>query len=107
MSLMLSHITKFIILSLIAMSTITLIEGVTIHPSSAQSNNTTGNLSTQQEEIQNFALITMNGKEMEEIRSTVNSTRQAIENGNMTGALVGLTVLDQQLELIAERASPF
>jgi hypothetical protein len=49
----------------------------------------------------------MNGKEMEEIRSTVNSTRQAIENGNMTGALVGLTVLDQQLELIAERASPF
>jgi hypothetical protein len=107
MSLMLSHITKFIILSLIAMSTITLIEGVTIHPSSAQSNNTTGNLSTQQEEIQNFALITMNGKEMEEIRSTVNSTRQAIENDNMTGALVGLTVLDQQLELIAERASPF
>ena len=107
MSLMLSHITKFIILSLIATSTITLIERVTIHPSSAQSNNTTGNLSIQQEETQNFALITMNGKEMEEIRSTVNSTRQAIENGNMTGALVGLTVLDQQLELIAERASPF
>jgi hypothetical protein len=107
MSLMLSHITKFIILSLIAMSTITLIEGVTIHPSSAQSNNTTGNLSTQQEEIQNFALITMNGKEMEEIRSTVNSTRQAVENGNMTEALIGLTVLDQQLELITERASPF
>ena len=107
MLLMLSHITKFIIMGIIAMSTITLIADVTIRQSSAQSNNTAGNLSTPQEEIQNFALITMNGKEMEEIRSTVNSTRQAIENGNMTGALVGLTVLDQQLELIAERASPF
>ncbi len=107
MLLMLSHIPKFIILGIIAMSTITLIAGATIRPSTSQSNNTAGNLSTQQEEIQNFALITMNGKEMEEIRSTVNSTRQAIENGNMTGALVGLTVLDQQLELIAERASPF
>jgi hypothetical protein len=49
----------------------------------------------------------MNSKEMEEIRSTVNSTRQAVENGNMTEALIGLTVLDQQLELIAERASAF
>jgi hypothetical protein len=107
MLLMLSHITKFIIMGIIAMSTITLIADVTIRQSSAQSNNTAGNFSTPQEEIQNFALITMNGKEMEEIRSTVNSTRQAIENGNMTGALVGLTVLDQQLELIAERASPF
>jgi hypothetical protein len=104
---MLSHITKFIILGIMAMSAITLIADVTIRPSSAQSNNTAGNLSSPQQEIQNFALITMNGKEMEEIRSTVNSTRQAIENGNMTGALVGLTVLDQQLELIAERASPF
>jgi hypothetical protein len=104
---MLLHITKFIILGIMAMSTITVIEGVTIHPTSAQSNNTAGNLSTPQEEIQNFALITMNSKEMEEIRSTVNSTRQAVENGNMTEALVGLTVLDQQLELIAEKASPF
>jgi hypothetical protein len=104
---MLLHISEFIILGIMAMSTITVIEGVTIRPTLAQSNNTAGNLSTSQEEIQNFALLTMNSKEMEEIRSTVNSTRQAVENGNMTEALTGLTVLDQQLELIAERASPF
>lgn len=92
-----------------ATSTITVIEGVTVRPTSSQSNNTVGDLSISQGEIQNqnFALITMNSKEMEEIRSTVNSTRQAVENGNMTEALIGLTVLDQQLELITERASPF
>jgi hypothetical protein len=109
MLLMLIHITQFIILVIMAMSTITVIEGVTVRPTSAQSNNTVGDLSISQREIQNqnFALITMNNKEMEEIRSTVNSTRQAVENGNMTEALIGLTVLDQQLELITERASPF
>jgi hypothetical protein len=106
---MLVHITKFIILSLMAVSTVTSIEGVVIRPTSAQSNSTAGDLSTPQDELQdqNFSLITLNSEEMEELRSTVNSTRQAVENGNMTEALIQLTVLDQQLELIAERASPF
>ena len=92
-----------------AMSTITVIEGVTVRPTSAQSNSTAGDLSTPQDELQdqNFSLITLNSEEMEEVRSNVNSTRQAVENGNMTEALIQLTVLDQQLELIAERASPF
>jgi hypothetical protein len=109
MILMLVHITKFIILSLIAVSTVTSIESVAILPTSAQSNSTAGDLSTPQDELQdqNFSLMTLNSKEMEEIRSTVNSTRQAVANGNMTEALIQLTVLDQQLELIAERASPF
>ena len=106
---MLVHITKFIILSLMAVSTVTSIEGVVIRPTSAQSNSTAGDLSTPQDELQdqNFSLITLNSEEMEELRSTVNSTRQAVENGNMTEALIQLTVLDQQLELIAEMASPF
>ena len=92
-----------------AVSTVTSIEGVVIRPTSAQSNSTAGDLSTPQDELQdqNFSLITLNSEEMEELRSTVNSTRQAVENGNMTEALIQLTVLDQQLELIAERASPF
>jgi hypothetical protein len=49
----------------------------------------------------------LNSEQIEEIRSAVNSTRQAVENGNITEALIRLRVLDQQLELIAERASPF
>lgn len=109
MLLMNAHITKFIILGLMAVSTLTVIEGISMHPTSAQSNNTTGNLSTPLEELQNqnFALITLNSEQIEEIRSTVNSTRQAVENGNITEALIRLRVLDQQLELIAQRASPF
>ena len=35
-----------------AVSTLTVIEGTSMHPTSAQSNNTTGNLSTPLEELQ-------------------------------------------------------
>jgi hypothetical protein len=42
---MLIHITQFIILVIMATSTITVIEGVTVRPTSAQSNNTVGDLS--------------------------------------------------------------
>ena len=89
--------------------TLTVIEGISMPTTSAQSNNATGDLPTPLEELQdqNFALITVNSEQIEEIRSTVNSTRLAVENGNMTEALIRLRALDQQLELIAERASPF
>ena len=79
------------------------------HSTSAQSNNGSANLSTPLEELQsqNFALITVNSEQIQELRSTVNQTNQAIENGNMTEALNQLRVLDQQLQLLSERASPF
>ena len=81
------------------------------HSTSAQTN-TSGdgnNLSTPLEELQsqNFALITVNSEQIQELRSTVNQTNQAIENGNLTEALNHLRVLDQQLQLLSDRASPF
>ena len=81
------------------------------HLTSAQTN-TSGagnNLSTPLEELQsqNFALITVNSEQIQELRSTVNHTNQAIEKGNLTEALNHLRVLDQQLQLLSERASPF
>ena len=109
MLLMLAHFTKFIILGLMGVFSLTVIEGISMPTTSAQSNNATGDLPTALEELkdENFALITVNIEQIEEIRSTVNSTRQAVENGNMTEALIRLRALDQQLELVAERTSPF
>lgn len=106
---MLAHFTKFIILGLMGVSILTVIEGISMPTTSAQSNNATGDLPTPLEELQNenFALITVNSEQIEEIRSTVNSTRLAVENGNMTEALIRLRAIDQQLQLISERASPF
>ena len=82
------------------------------HSTSAQTNDgsaSDSNLSTPLEELQsqNFALITVNSEQIQELRSTVNQTNQAIENGNKTEALNQLRVLDQQLQLLSERASPF
>lgn len=70
--------------------TLTVIECISMPTTSAQSNNATGDLPTPLEELQNqnFALITVNSEQIEEIRSTVNSTRLAVENGNMTEALI-------------------
>ena len=81
------------------------------HSTSAQNNDVSAdsNLSTPLEELQsqNFALITVNSEQIQELRSTVNQTNEAIENGNKTEALNQLRVLDQQLQLLSERASPF
>lgn len=81
------------------------------HSTSAQTNDVSAdsNLSTPLEELQsqNFALITVNSEQIQELRSTVNQTNEAIENGNKTEALNQLRVLDQQLQLLSERASPF
>jgi hypothetical protein len=54
-----------------------------------------------------FSLITLNGEQIKEIRSNLNRTRQAIENGNSTDALANLTIIDEQFSAVSGEASAF
>ena len=54
-----------------------------------------------------FSLITLNGEQIKEIRSNLNNTRQAIENGNTTEALANLTIIDEQFSAVSGEASAF
>ena len=54
-----------------------------------------------------FSLITLNGEQIKEIRSNLNRTRQAIENGNSTEALANLTIIDEQFSAVSGGASAF
>ncbi|HEX5892460.1 MAG TPA: hypothetical protein VFY41_06330 [Nitrososphaeraceae archaeon] len=58
-------------------------------------------------EDETFSLITLNGEQIKEIRSNLNKTRQAIENGNSTEALANLTIIDEQFSAVSGEASAF
>ena len=58
-------------------------------------------------EDETFSLITLNSEQIKEIRSILNSTCQAIENGNNTEALANLTILDEQFSAVSGEASAF
>ncbi len=58
-------------------------------------------------EDETFSLITLNGEQVKEIRSNLNKTRQAIENGNTTEALANLTIIDEQFSAVSGEASAF
>jgi hypothetical protein len=50
-------------------------------------------------------LITLNAEQISEIRSNLNKTRQAIESGNTTEALINLTTIDEQFSVLGGEAS--
>jgi hypothetical protein len=58
-------------------------------------------------EDETFSLITLNGEQIKEIRSNLNRTSQAIENGNTTKALANLTIIDEQFSAVSAEASAF
>jgi hypothetical protein len=52
-----------------------------------------------------FSLITLNAEQISEIRSNLNKTRQAIESGNTTEALINLTIIDEQFSALGGEPS--
>ena len=58
-------------------------------------------------EDETFSLITLNGEQIKEIRSNLNKTRQAIEDGNSTEALANLPIIDEQFSAVSGEASAF
>jgi hypothetical protein len=74
----------------------------------AQTNEGGGQIAELNEtEDETFSLITLNGEQIKEIRSNLNSARQAIENGNTTEALANLTIIDEQFSAVSGEASAF
>ena len=74
----------------------------------AQTNEGEGQIAEFNEtEDETFSLITLNGEQIKEIRSNLNRTRQAIENGNTTEALANLTIIDEQFSAVSGEASAF
>lgn len=74
----------------------------------AQTNEGGGQIAELNEtEDETFSLITLNGEQIKEIRSNLNNTRQAIENGNTTEALANLTIIDEQFSAVSGEASAF
>jgi len=74
----------------------------------AQTNEDEGQMAEFNEtQEETFSLITLNGEQIKEIRSNLNSTRQAIENGNTTEALANLTIIDEQFSAVSGEASAF
>ena len=95
--LTLVYVTKFGATLALLLSAIIGIDITFFHTTLAQTNTSdvisSSNLSTALEELQSpsFTLITVNTEQIQELRSTVNQTNQAIENGNMTEALIRLS----------------
>jgi hypothetical protein len=97
-------------LLIVTLSTITLIGtlAVAFPLIFAQTNEGEGQMPEFNEtEDETFSLITLNGEQIKEIRSNLNKTRQAIENGNNTDALANLTIIDEQFSAVSGEESAF
>jgi 5-bromo-4-chloroindolyl phosphate hydrolysis protein len=97
-------------LAIVTLSIITLLGtlAITFPLIFAQTNEGEGQMPEFNEtEDETFSLITLNGEQIKEIRSNLNRTRQAIENGNTTEALANLTIIDEQFSAVSGEASAF
>ena len=73
------------------------IQSSTIIPVSAQ--NTTNLSLTESEPL---GILTITAQQLKELESSMNDIRQALEQRNITQALVNLTILEGQVSILAE-----
>ncbi|CAN5310821.1 hypothetical protein BH18THE2_BH18THE2_09680 [soil metagenome] len=73
------------------------IQSSTVIPVSAQ--NTTNLSLTESEPL---GIITITAQQLKELENSMNDIRQALEQGNITQALVNLTTLEGQVSILAE-----
>ena len=74
------------------------IQSSTVIPVSAQN---TSNLSLTESEP--LGIITITAQQLKELENSMNDIRQALEQGNITEALVNLTELEGQVSILAEQ----
>jgi hypothetical protein len=53
-------------------------------------------------ESESLGIVTITGQQLKELENSMNDIRQALEQGNITQALVNLTTLEGQVSILAE-----
>ena len=72
--------------------------GVTATPAMAQN---MSNLTTTTE-IDDVGLVTITSEQINEIKNSINVTRQALEQGNNSEALANLSIVEEQFSVLTE-----
>ena len=53
-------------------------------------------------ETGNVGLVTITPEQINEIKNSINTTRQAIQQGNLTEALANLSIVEEQFSVLVE-----
>jgi|SRR5215208_1855712 hypothetical protein len=53
-------------------------------------------------ETGNVGLVTITPEQINEIKNSINTTRQALQQGNLTEALANLSIVEEQFSVLAE-----
>ena len=53
-------------------------------------------------ETGNIGLVTITPEQINEIKNNINTTRQAIQQGNLTEALANLSIVEEQFSVLVE-----